>query len=716
MLRNITCTLTIVCLTLILFCSMASAAIIRVPSEQPTIQAGIDASVDGDTVLVADGTYTGHGNKNLDYKGKAISVISENGATLTVIDCEFSGRGFYFINNETNYSILEGFSILHGSEGGYPENCGGGIRCENNSNPTVSRCIISGNYGGGIKCQSSSPRISDCVISDNGASETYYGGGMLVENSSPTIINCEIIRNQAQNGGAGLHLSGSSNPIISNCIISDNSALYYCGGINVNNDSNPQLVNCIIQGNSCGKDGGGIQCKTNSTTTITNCTIANNSASWSGGGIMVKDDSFVILSNCIFWDNNPDEIYISSGNLDITYSDIQGGWPGAGNIDTDPLFVDPGNDDYHLHDYSPCIDRGTNEGAPEQDFEGDRRWDHPGIPNDPSVYDMGTDEFIGDNVPPDPFSLLSPSDGDTIEAPSILFDWEDAPDGDGDDVLYEFYLDTDPGFPDPVVFDSLTESEYFHTPELLNFKQYYWKVKAYDGKGGETWSSEVFMFQIWYPEAVIDIEQGEFSFALFIDDAKTDTLLICNTGNIPLDFDISWFEGWLFLEPSAGSVLPDSCMTVEVACSAEELHTGIYLDTLIVTNNSIHDPVITVPVSLEVVTPVLTILECDYPIAPRGGHLEYRAGLANQTDESRIVDVWLDLYLLNGNPYPGNPFLGPMTITMGPYYEAVQERSEYVPYYTPLGGPYEICLRCGQYPTIWDETCFEFTVTPPPVE
>ena len=216
------------------------------------------------------------------------------------------------------------------------------------------------------------------------------------------------------------------------------------------------------------------------------------------------------------------------------------------------------------------------------------------------------------------------------------------------------------------------------------------------------------------PEAVIDIAPNSFDFALFVNDTALDTLLICNTGNISLDFDISWLEGWLFLEPSSGSVLPDSCMMVEVVCSGEDLVPGIYLDTLIVTSNSTHDPVITVPVSLEVVTPVLTILECDYPIAPRGGHLEYRAGLANQTGESCRVDVWLDLYLLNGNPYPGNPFLSPMTITMGPYYEAVQERSEYVPYYTPLGGPYLVCLRCGEYPVVWDETCFEFTVTPPP--
>jgi len=120
-------------------------------------------------------------------------------------------------------------------------------------------------------------------------------------------------------------------------------------------------------------------------------------------------------------------------------------------------------------------------------------------------------------------------------------------------------------------------------------------------------------------------------------------------------------------------------------------------------------------VVLIVESPVKTILECDDPVAPRGGHLEYQAGLVNETGVSWMVDAWIDLYLLNGNPYPGNPYLGPISVSMGPFYEAVQERDEYVPNYAPLGGPYEVCLRCGPYPVVWDETCFEFSVTPPPL-
>jgi len=115
---------------------MTIAATIRVPSEQPTIQAGIDASVDGDTVLVADGTYAGAGNKNLDYEGRAITIVSENGPYFTTIDCEGDGRGFYFRNAETSFSKLDGFTITNGHA-----SLGGGIRCVHSS-PTIKNCIL----------------------------------------------------------------------------------------------------------------------------------------------------------------------------------------------------------------------------------------------------------------------------------------------------------------------------------------------------------------------------------------------------------------------------------------------------------------------------------------------------------------------------------------------------------------------------------------------
>ncbi len=90
--------------------------------EFSTIQAAIDAAVDGDEVIVADGTYTGVGNRDIDFKGKAITVRSENGPDNCIIDCEREGRGFYFHNGEDDRSILQGLTITNG----YADH-GGGI-------------------------------------------------------------------------------------------------------------------------------------------------------------------------------------------------------------------------------------------------------------------------------------------------------------------------------------------------------------------------------------------------------------------------------------------------------------------------------------------------------------------------------------------------------------------------------------------------------------
>jgi hypothetical protein len=96
---------------------LSPAKIIRVPYEKPNIQAGIDAAVDGDTVLVASGTYTGTGNRDIDFKGKAIVVMSESGPENTIIFCQRKGRGFYFNNNETLNSEVNVFIIARGYSG-----------------------------------------------------------------------------------------------------------------------------------------------------------------------------------------------------------------------------------------------------------------------------------------------------------------------------------------------------------------------------------------------------------------------------------------------------------------------------------------------------------------------------------------------------------------------------------------------------------------------
>jgi hypothetical protein len=311
---------------------------IKVPEDYSTIQAAMDAAIDGDWVLVADGIYTGPGNKDLDFKGKAIVVRSENGPENCMIDCEGNGGAFYFHANEGEDSIVSGFTITNGQT----------------------------YKGGGVFCDNSSPTIKDCRITNNSA--TYAGGGIYSFSSSLHISGCEITGNTAQYGG-GIYTWGSGT--ISSCVIRQNSATGKGGGIFCS--ASPNIMNTIISENS-GSEGGGISVRWEGSPSIVNCTITKNVATGTGGAIRVEALTSPVVTNCILWNDGPDEITKDEGSApSVRYCDVQGGYPGEGNFHGDPLFVDAVKGDYHLSVSSPCMYAGTAEGAPDTDIEGNRR-------------------------------------------------------------------------------------------------------------------------------------------------------------------------------------------------------------------------------------------------------------------------------------------------------------------------------------------------------
>src|SRR5262249_544466 len=163
----------------------------------------------------------GEGNKNLDFRGKAITVRSEsNDPALCIVDCQQAGRGFNFHSGETAASTVSGLTIQNGQV----SDAGGGIYC-NNSSPTVTHCIFSGNRsptlsdpsrgGGGMYNFGSSPTVTYCLFTGNSAAP--IGGGMMNEfQSSPTVTDCTFVGNTGFAGG-GMANSGRSNPTVTRC-------------------------------------------------------------------------------------------------------------------------------------------------------------------------------------------------------------------------------------------------------------------------------------------------------------------------------------------------------------------------------------------------------------------------------------------------------------------------------------------------------------------
>jgi len=181
-----------------------------------------------------------------------------------------------------------------------------------------------------------------------------------------------------------------------------------------------------------------------SSPTITNCTFSSNS-----GGGMLDWDSSPTITNCIFWDNGYEIDNDATSTPLVTYCDIKEGYSGATNIDDNPLFVDPPGDDYHLQSGSPCIDKGTNTGAPTDDIEGNPR-PIDGDRDDIDVTDMGAYEYvpaIEATVDFDPDTLNLNSKGKWVTAYIELSEGYDV---EEIDILTVMLNDTVPAFAHPI--------------------------------------------------------------------------------------------------------------------------------------------------------------------------------------------------------------------------------------------------------------------------
>ncbi len=245
-----------------------------------------------------------------------------------------------------------------------------------------------------------------------GGNVALYGGGIFCEDGSPTVRDCIFAANSAGHGGGMANGTTSSS-------------------------ANPTVIDCLFIGNTASGHGGGMH-NVNSSPTVTNCTFTANMASTQpDGGIANLSNSNPSITNFILWDNLctscvlPAEIgdYTGSSAI-VNYTCIKGGWSGAGgtgNIDADPMFVDPGNDSYRLSAGSPCIDAGDKDAVPTgvtMDLDGNPRFvDDPNVPNTGNgtcPVDMGAYEFQAL-----PACGCGDWDGDGILDPNDLDDDDD---------------------------------------------------------------------------------------------------------------------------------------------------------------------------------------------------------------------------------------------------------------------------------------------------
>jgi hypothetical protein len=239
-----------------------------------------------------------------------------------------------------------------------------------------------------------------------------------------------------------------SSPMLTSCIFAGNSA-GFGGGIRMYDTSNATLVNVGLFGNSAAYAGGAIS-GSSAGPTLINCTVADNTATLLGGGIY---EGVPVLANCIVWGNTNGQIETPSAT--VTFSNVQGGHAGSGNIDADPMFVDPIQGDYRLGPGSPCIDAGENAAVPvgvTTDLDGTPRFvDDPDTPDcpqapggcgEPPVVDMGAYEFHD----PCPWDVDDSGDVGITDFLLLLAQWGEDPggppdfDGSGDVGINDFLL------------------------------------------------------------------------------------------------------------------------------------------------------------------------------------------------------------------------------------------------------------------------------------
>jgi predicted outer membrane repeat protein len=343
-------------------------------------------------------------------------ALYNNGGTTTVTACTFidntaGDQGGAIVSADTGNNV----QILNSS---FIDNSaaqdGGAIMNVSNSDGAIVDCTFTGNIadlddGGAIfNLTNCDPIIQNCLFTLNIGDA---GGAIMNQDaSSPTIVNCDFSSNYAQSAGAVYNWTGAS-PRIAYCTFVGNRAANSGGAIlslNASGSSQPVIDHCLFLGNSAGGTVGAVNNNDFADTVFTHCTFTANSAPGVDGTLLI-DNSTVEIHNCLLWDNdtNVDLKVNANAVAVVTYCDIEGGFTGVGNIDSDPLFVALPNDggdgfgddpttelfdeganddlgDQRLSDGSPCIDAADSLFSASVDLDAAER-----AVDDPNTADTG---------------------------------------------------------------------------------------------------------------------------------------------------------------------------------------------------------------------------------------------------------------------------------------------------------------------------------------
>ena len=233
----------------------------------------------------------------------------------------------------------------------------------------------------------SHPTVINCTISNN--TSNWGGGGVFGLNGGFTLKETIVSDNASGGGGGGIYVWGPLNcispPFIEDCIVSGNETGSNGGGIGIEDYVDAIIKRTYVVDNHASQYFSGISVY-GSDVSFNNLTISGGT-SGGGGVIGISEEAHVELTNSIVWNNSGENNFGSTdgtGTINITYSDIEGGFDGEGNIDVDPLFTDASGGDYSITQESPCKDAGTAD----TDGDGvDDITDYSGLAPDMGAYE-----------------------------------------------------------------------------------------------------------------------------------------------------------------------------------------------------------------------------------------------------------------------------------------------------------------------------------------